>query len=88
MTAKIVYLLCALTSVGCATLLIRGYFRDRTRLLLWSSLCFVGLACNNVYLFIDLGMFPELNLWGALWRNLVGAISGALLLYGLLWELT
>ncbi len=88
MVAKVVYLLCALGSVGCAVLLIRGYLKDRTRLLLWSSLCFAGLACSNVFLFVDLAVFPELNLYGSLWRGILGAVSGALLLYGLIWELT
>jgi hypothetical protein len=86
--AKLVYLLCALNSIGCAAMLIRGYRRDRTRLLLWSSLCFAGLALNNVLLFVDLVMFPEINVNGALIRSILGASSGALLLYGLIWELT
>lgn len=88
MVAKLVYLLCAVASVGCATMLIRGYRRDRTRLLLWSSLCFAGLALNNVLLFVDLVMFPEINVNGALIRSVLGAGSGVLLLYGLIWELT
>jgi len=88
MIAKIVYMLCALGSVGCAFLLVRGYLRDRTRLLLWSSLCFGGLACSNIFLFVDLALFPELNLYGSLGRGLLGAVSGGLLLYGLIWELT
>ena len=47
---QLVYLLCALTSLACAVLLLRGYFRTRVRLLLWSGLCFVGLALNNALL--------------------------------------
>ena len=49
-----VYALCALTSLVCAWLLLRAYQRQRTRLLLWSSVSFAGLALNNVLLFIDL----------------------------------
>ena len=42
--SEIVYLLCAATSALCAALLVRSYRRSRSRLLLWSCLCFVGLA--------------------------------------------
>jgi len=55
---KLVYLLCALTSVGCAVLLLRNYFRSRARLLLWGSLFFVFYALSNIVLFIDLGILP------------------------------
>ena len=47
---QLVYVLCALTSLACAILLLRGYFRTRVRLLLWSGLCFAGLALNNALL--------------------------------------
>ncbi len=39
------------------------------RLLLWSSLCSIGFAANNVLLFIDLVLVPEGDL--ALVRALV-----------------
>ena len=42
MAARAVYVLCALTSLGCAVLLVRGYLESRARLLLWSSVSFVG----------------------------------------------
>jgi hypothetical protein len=58
MVANVVYVLCALTSVACATLLVRGYLRSRTRILLWSSLGFVGLALNNAMLVLDRIIFP------------------------------
>ena len=40
--ATLVYALCALTSLACAVLLLRGYASSRVRLLLWSGLCFCG----------------------------------------------
>ena len=52
--ATVVYLLCALTSLGCALLLFAAYRRERARLLLWSCVCFGWLALNNALLVVDL----------------------------------
>ena len=86
--ANVVYFLCALTSIGCALLLFRGYRETRTRLLMWSALCFLGMAFNNVLFFVDMVVLPEVNMWGPLLRSLVGATSGGLLLYGFIMELS
>src|SRR5690242_14779100 len=56
--APFVYGLCALISLLCAVLLMRGYARGRQRLLLWSGLCFAGLTASNTILFIDLVILP------------------------------
>jgi len=83
--AEIVYVLCAATSALCALLLIRSYRLSKSRLLLWSSLCFVGLAINNALLVLDLLVIgPEIDL--SLWRQ--GTALGAILLLviGLVWE--
>jgi hypothetical protein len=82
--ATLVYALCAFTSIACAVLLLRGYSATGARLLLWAGLCFVGLALNNVLLFVDLGLAPELDL--SLWRSLPTIAGLALLTYGLVWE--
>jgi hypothetical protein len=82
--AETVYILCALTSVACAALLIRGYRKARERLLLWTSLCFAGLAINNVLLFVDLVIIPSLDF--SLVRSGTALAAMALLLYGLIWE--
>jgi drug/metabolite transporter (DMT)-like permease len=82
--ADAVYLLCAVTSLACAVLLLRGYVRSRVRLLLWSCLCFVGLALNNVLLVVDLIILPERDL--SLLRNLPALVGLALLVFGLIWE--
>lgn len=83
--AEIVYVLCAATSILCALLLLRGYLRTRTRLLMWSTWCFVGLAINNILLFLDLAIFPD-----AIDLRLIraaSALAGMLLLVvGLIWE--
>jgi len=82
--AETVYLLCALTSVMCAVLLTRSWLRSRVRLLLWSSLCFVGLAMNNVLLFIDLVVVPEVNL--AMVRSIEALFSISILVIAMVWE--
>ncbi len=60
--AEIVYALCAAMSILCAVLLFRAYRRTRTNLLLWSTLCFLGLAINNVLLFVDIVVLPDIDL--------------------------
>jgi hypothetical protein len=82
--ATIVYALAALTSVLCAGLLLRGFATTRVRLLLWAGLCFVGLAINNVLLFVDLGLMPGLDL--AVWRSVPTLAGLMLLIFGLVWE--
>jgi len=82
--ATAIYVLCALTSVACAVLLLRGYRRDRVPLLLWSGLCFTGLALNNILLFIDLRVVPTTDL--SVWRTLPAIVGVGFLIYGLVWE--
>jgi hydrogenase/urease accessory protein HupE len=82
--ASAVYALCALTSILCAALLGRAYARTRTKLLLWSTLCFVGLALNNVLLFVDLVMLPDVDLRLVRAASALGALL--LLVIGLVWE--
>jgi hypothetical protein len=83
--AEAVYLLCGLTSLACAGLLLRGYRRTRTRLLLWSGLCFTGLAANNVLLFVDKVVIgPEMDL--TLLRSALAVVALAVMLYGLVWD--
>ena len=83
--ASVVYALCALTSGLCAVLLWRAYRASRARLLLWSSLSFIGLACNNLLLFFDLVVFPT-SVDLALYRGLMAAVSVMVLLLGLIWD--
>lgn len=82
--AEIVYILCALTSVACAALLLRAYLKSRTALLLWSSLCFIAFALNNILLVIDLIFLPNIDLSPL--RTLVMLLGFAFLLYGFIWE--
>ena len=82
--ALAVYVLCALTSAACATLLLRAYRQTRVRLLLWSGLCFVGLALNNLLLVVDERMVPTTDL--STWRTVPALAGVALLIYGLVWD--
>jgi hypothetical protein len=82
--AEAVYILCALTSIACTVLLLRGYRRSGQRLLLWSGLCFAALAVSNLVLFVDLVMVPGLDL--SVWRNSIALVGVATLLYGLIWD--
>ena len=82
--AAVVYILGALISLACAVLLFRGYSRGKRRLLLWSGLCFTGLALSNLLIFVDLIVVPGHDLY--LLRLASTGIAMALLLYGLIWE--
>jgi hypothetical protein len=84
-TPALVYVLCLATSVLCLVLLVRRYLRTRSRLLLWSALCFVGLALNNFFLFLDLAVFTETDL--VPFRVLSSLAAVAVLLFGFIWEI-
>ena len=79
-----VYFLCMLTSLVCMALLLRGWRRSRIPLLLWSALCFVLLAINNLLLFIDVVLLPDVDLRE--YRSAVLFAAVVVLLYGLVWE--
>lgn len=80
--ALLVYLLCALTSLLCAALLLRSYARTRTRLLLWSGLCFSFLFLNNALLVLDAEIAADISVL----RSIPAVIGTAILLYGLVWD--
>jgi hypothetical protein len=84
MMGGLVYLLCAATSFACTFLLWRGWKRSRVRLLLWTALCFVGLALNNILLFVDMVLVPGVDL--SLVRNLPALAGLAVLLVGMIWD--
>jgi Family of unknown function (DUF5985) len=82
--AAIVYLLGTVLTLLCAALLLRFYVRVRTRLLLWSGLCFAGLTLSNALLFLDLVVYVDVDLY--MWRLATAAVSMLLLVYGLIFE--
>jgi hypothetical protein len=82
----IVYLLCFVTSSACAYLLGRSYSKTRARLLLWSAICFLFLAINNLLLVVDLVFLPmDVDLRFA--RLITALIASWVLLFGLVWDL-
>jgi hypothetical protein len=82
--AEGIYLACGVTSLAVAALLLRQYLRVRSRLLLWSLICFVGLAVNNVLVYVDLVMYTGVDL--SLYRSVAGTIAVTIMVYGLVWE--
>ena len=85
MVAQVIYILCAMTSTLCAVMLYRKYRKTSHRILLWSALCFAGLAFNNVLLFVDLIMFdqgPDLSIV----RTVPAILGVMLLIFGFIWE--
>lgn len=84
--AEAVYVLCMLTSLFCAFLLFRSYRAQHSRLLLWSTVCFVGLAISNALLVVDLIILPATVDLRPL-RTMIGFTSTALFLGALVWEL-
>lgn len=83
--AAAVYILCFVTSLVCAFLLGRSYRRGRTRLLLWSSICFAFLAANNLALVLDLVVWPT-SVDLRLMRLLLALAAVVSLIWGFVWE--
>jgi Family of unknown function (DUF5985) len=82
--APAVYIFGFLVTLACGVLLFRAYAAVRKRLLLWSAICFCGLAMANLLVFVDLVLLPNVDLY--LLRLITAAIAMLLLLYGLIWE--
>jgi hypothetical protein len=80
-----VYVLCFLTSAACGLLLTRNYRRTGARLLLWSGLCFLLLAANNLTVIVDLLILPGVDLQ---MPRLAFSLSALMvLLFGFVWDL-
>lgn len=79
-----VYLLCFLTSSACAVLLGRSFRRSGMRLLLWSALCFLLLAANNLVVIVDLLVLKDRDF--GLLRSLLALAAVSVLLFGFIWD--
>ena len=83
--AAAVYVLCALTSLACAVLLLRAYQARGVRLLLWSGLAFIGFTLGNMMLVVDrVVVGPDLDL--SILRSLPVLGGLGVLIYGLVWD--
>lgn len=81
----LVYMFCFITCAICAALLVRSWFKTRTRLLLWVAISFSFLAVNNFFLFADTTLTPaELDL--SPFRAASAVIGVSILIFGLIWE--
>jgi hypothetical protein len=82
--AAIIYVLCTITSLACAVLLLSRYRSSGHRLLFWSGLCFACMTLNNLLLVFDMLVFPTIDL---LPIRLLSALAAVImLLYGLIYE--
>jgi hypothetical protein len=77
-------MLCTLASLVCMGLLFRGWRRSGSALLFWSALCFVGLALNNLLVFVDIVVFPQIDLRP--YRLLSSLAAVAVLIWGFVAE--
>ncbi len=81
---ELLYALSILTSLACTIFLALGYRRRRVRLLMWSALCFACLTINNLLLFVDLVIFPGIDL--RLPRVLSALAGMVILLHSFIWD--
>lgn len=79
--AAIVYTICALLSISCAVLLLRGYARTGFRLLFWSGLGFIGFILNNALLIVDLVTPDTFDL--SIIRTVPALVGMIVMIYGL-----
>jgi len=82
--AEFVYASCALTSLLCAILQWRLYRVRRTRMLGYACVAFLGLALNNILLFVDLVVIPTIDL--STYRSLAALASVGVFIYGFIEE--
>ncbi len=81
---SVIYLLCVITSLLCAGLLVRAYRRAPARLLIWSAICFAMLALNNLVLAVDVVLLPDNDL--TMFRIITALAAVSVLLYGFIWD--
>lgn len=83
--SALVYGLSFAASAVCAWLLLRACVKSGAKLLLWSGICFVMLALNNLLVIVDIFVVPATDLTDL--RVLASFVGIALLIYGFIWEI-
>ena len=81
----VVYFLCFASSGLCAYQLVTAFLRHHEKLLMWSAICFCLLALNNLLVFVDIIILPDIDL--TLWRAACAFVAVGALLYGFVWEI-
>lgn len=81
-----IYVLCAFAALLCAILLGLGARRVRSRMLVWSAICFGLLTLANIVLVLDFVVFPgpDVRLWPV--RQGLSLLAVGALIYGLIME--
>jgi hypothetical protein len=79
---QIVYILCALTSAACMFLLFGRYRKTKVGLLFWSAAAFFAFTLNNILLYVDLVLVPDIDF--VVLRNSINLVGVSVLLYGLI----
>jgi hypothetical protein len=82
----LVYLLGAAISLASGLLLLRGAATRGGGLLLWSSVCFFGMAVNNVLMYFNFVVFADVNL--DIWPHVASLVSVIILNVALIWHAT
>lgn len=80
----VIYVLCLVAAGFCTVLLLRGYRRSGTRLLLWTGLCFAFLSLNSLAVILDMLVYPERDI--LLLRHGATLAAVGTLLVGLIWD--
>lgn len=80
----LVYVLCFATCTLCAGLLVRAWMFSRTRLLMFMAISFTLFAINNLFLFMDLVVLEERDLW--VFRYVPALLGIAVMVVGFIWE--
>ena len=84
MIEKLVYIFCALTSAGCAILLLRSYIRSRGKLVFWGFIFFTFFTLSNIVLFFDLEVLPSVDL--SSYRDILTFCGLVAMIFGLIKE--
>lgn len=82
----LVYLLGAAISVASGLLLLRAAAKQGGGLLLWSSVCFFGMAVNNVLMYLNFVVFVSVDL--DVWPHVASLVSVVILNLALIWHAT
>ena len=83
--AVLIYVLCSITALICAVMLLLGSRRTGSRMLFWSGMCFACLAFTNLVVVVHaMDLFPHENF--STLRLGSALVALMLLLYGLIFE--